>query len=198
MSPKIFSLSEREHVKVKMLEAGFPLLKEYGMTHMSVDKITTAAGIGKSTFYNFFPSKEAFVYELICHERKIFLEHLTEILNGRDRMTQAEGQELLKNIIFNENSVYQYLTSEDEQKLCAAFPQEMIPDLNKEKIIMNDMFSCMENVRDSLDYPVIANLLKIMAMAAEGQTCLHREGYLRTQEKLFSLLFHCIFKESSN
>lgn len=46
----------------KMLEAGFDLLKEYGMTHMSVAKITEAAGIGVSTFYNFsHPRKPMYV-----------------------------------------------------------------------------------------------------------------------------------------
>ena len=36
----------------QMLEAGFPLLKQYGMTHTSVAKITQAAGIAVGTFYS--------------------------------------------------------------------------------------------------------------------------------------------------
>lgn len=196
MSPKIFSVSERENLRVRMLEVGFPLLKEHGMTHMSVDKITAAAGIGKSTFYNFFPSKEAFVYELICHERKLFLQYIGDVLHGREKMTEAEGREIIKKIIFSENSVYQYLTPEDERKLIAAFPKETKADIDKETKVMDMLFSCMENVRKSPDYPVISNLLKIMAMAAEGKDMLHQEGYLRTQEKMFELLFHCIFEKN--
>ena len=61
MAKRVFSEEERAGYREKMLEAGFDLLKEYGMTHMSVTKITEAAGIGVSTFYNFFPSKEAYV-----------------------------------------------------------------------------------------------------------------------------------------
>ena len=61
MSPKIFSITEREELRVKMLDAGFELIKQYGMTHASVEKITQTAGLGKSTFYNFFSSKEEFV-----------------------------------------------------------------------------------------------------------------------------------------
>lgn len=62
MAKRVFSEEERAGYREKMLEAGFDLLKEYGMTHMSVAKITEAAGIGVSTFYNFFhPRKPMYV-----------------------------------------------------------------------------------------------------------------------------------------
>ena len=57
MAKRVFTEEERTEYREKMLDAGFDLLKEYGMTHMSVAKITEAAGIGVSTFYNFFESK---------------------------------------------------------------------------------------------------------------------------------------------
>ena len=56
MAKRVFTEEERTEYREKMLAAGFDLLKQYGMTHMSVAKITEAAGIGVSTFYNFFPS----------------------------------------------------------------------------------------------------------------------------------------------
>lgn len=57
MSPKIFSITDREELRVKMLDAGFELIKQYGMTHASVEKITQAAGLGKSTFTTSFPPR---------------------------------------------------------------------------------------------------------------------------------------------
>lgn len=38
--------------------SGFLSLKEYSMTHMLAEKITASAGIGKSTFYNFFRQRK--------------------------------------------------------------------------------------------------------------------------------------------
>lgn len=70
MPIRVFSQEEREEIRVKMLDAGFPLLKEYGMTHTSISKITKAAGIGVSTFYNFWKTKEAYMTELISYYRK--------------------------------------------------------------------------------------------------------------------------------
>ncbi len=195
MSPKTFSLEERARLRVAMLEAGVPLLKEYGMTHMSVERITAAAGVGKSTFYNFFLSKEFYVYEVICHERLQFQDSIRSLLNGRDKMTAAEGREVLKKIIFGQNSAYQYLTAEDEAKLYAAIPDIRKVDLNREIQIMRGMFALMEGVRREPDYPVIANLLKMMAMAAEGRAALHQEAYVRTQEQVYRLLFGLVFEE---
>ena len=51
MARRVFTEKEREEYREKMLAAGFSLLKEYGMTHMSVAKITGAAGI--CIFYPF-------------------------------------------------------------------------------------------------------------------------------------------------
>ena len=48
MAKRVFTEEERAEYREKMLDAGFDLLKQYGMTHMSVAKITEAAGIGVS------------------------------------------------------------------------------------------------------------------------------------------------------
>ena len=70
MAKRVFTEEERAEYREKMLDAGFDLLKQYGMTHMSVAKITEAAGIGVSTFYNFFASKEEYVYEVLQYRRR--------------------------------------------------------------------------------------------------------------------------------
>ena len=61
MPTHIFTDEEKENLREKMLEAGFPLLKHYGMTHTSVAKITQAAGIAVGTFYSFWKNKEAYM-----------------------------------------------------------------------------------------------------------------------------------------
>ena len=62
MPIRVFSEEEKSDIKEKMFEAGMELIKNYGLTHASVTKITNAAGIGKSTFYNFFESKEEEIF----------------------------------------------------------------------------------------------------------------------------------------
>jgi len=198
MSPKLFSVTEKEQLKKKMFLSGPELLKEYGMTHMSVEKITAAAGIGKSTFYNFFMSKEDYVIQLIEFNRMRFWKAVRDMLGDRDKLTVSESKQVLTAIINNRDSVYQYLTPEDEKKLSELMPDKAQADIDEETETLGRLFSMFENVREDADIAVISNLLKILALTAENRSILHETGYQRTQEKLFELLFGCIFKEGEN
>lgn len=83
MPTHIFTDEEKENLREQMLEAGFPLLKQYGMTHTSVAKITQAAGIAVGTFYSFWKNKEAYMADLIGYHRR----KLMPVLIGEDALT---------------------------------------------------------------------------------------------------------------
>lgn len=195
MAPKIFSAAEKEQLKEQMFLSGLELLKKHGMTHMSVEKITAEAGIGKSTFYNFFMSKEDFVIQLIEYNRMRFWNAIQNMLNGREKLDVSESKKILTMIINSRDSVYQYLTVEDENKLAAASPEYGKVDIDEESEILKHLFSMFEGVRKDADIAVISNLLKILALTAENRSILHESGYKRTQDKLFETLFNCIFEE---
>ncbi|MPW25494.1 TetR family transcriptional regulator [Alkalibaculum sp. M08DMB] len=196
MTPKIFTSLEREEMRIKMLDAGFSLIKEYGMTHTSVDKIMEAVGLKKSTFYNFFHSKEMFVYEIILLQREKFWKHFDTVLSGREKVSVSEGKELLRTLFCNPNSIYQHLTQEDENKLQAALPKEYFIDDNKEKNAANALLGRIEGIQSDIDYKLIANLMKILAMVQEGKDVLHEDALDRTLDALFDLMFSFIFNES--
>lgn len=202
MSPRIFSTTQREELRIKMLDAGFELIKQHGMTHASVEKITQAAGLGKSTFYNFFSSKEEFVTDIMEYQRDRVKQHFEQILNGREKMTAAEGKEYLKLIVFSRNSIYQYLTAEDMEKLKQASslectsPDDRLYD-QREAEIMHGLFDHMEGVRPDLDLHVVANLIKIMAMAKVNRDALHADALDRTLDHIYGLLYSLIFEEGA-
>ncbi|MFZ7133160.1 MAG: TetR/AcrR family transcriptional regulator [Eubacteriales bacterium] len=196
MTPKIFTSLEREEIRIKMLNAGFDLIKEYGMTHTSVDKIMEAVGLKKSTFYNFFHSKEMFVYEIILLQREKFWTYFDTVLSGREKVSVSEGKELLRTLFYNPDSIYQYLTQEDENKLQAALPKEFFIDDNKEKNIVNVLLEHIDGVRSDIDFKLIANLMKILAMVQESKNMLHGDALDRTLNALFNLMFSFIFNES--
>lgn len=197
MSPKIFALEEREEARIKMMDAGFALIKENGMTHASVEKVTKAVGLGKSTFYNFFPSKEMFVYEIIKYQRDRAKQFFMDSLNGREKMTVHEAKNFLKKIIFSTDSIYQYLTPEDESRLKAALPSEYRIDPESENIVMTGLFYHMEGVREDIDFKLVSNLIKIMALASFHKDTLHADALERTLERIYDLLFSCIFENSA-
>lgn len=191
--PQVFSLKEKEELSQKMLTVGFELLKQYGMTHTSVEKVTKAVGIGRSTFYNFFPTKEKFVYEIISYQREKGRKKFNQILNGREKMTMPEAKEYLRYLYSGEDTIYPYLTPTDEAKLQAALPEDFVVDVELEIHTIDSFLNHMEGVRKDLDYPVIANIMKTFALVQEAKDMLHKEALGRTLDALFELLFSLIF-----
>ena len=102
---------------------------------------------------------------------------------------------MFRQIIFSEESAYQYLTPEDIVKIRAKVPEAVKPDLAQETAILSAIFNRVEGVRENPDFGVVANLLKIAALAAESRDQLHEAAYLRTQDVLFGMLFSLIFEE---
>lgn len=193
MAKRVFTEEERAEYKEKMLAAGFDLLKQYGMTHMSVAKITEAAGIGVSTFYNFFPSKEAYVYEVVQYRRRIIPELLRMALNGKEKAGPAETRTYLKFMIDDNYSIFPSLSPEDEKRLVQMLPEQAAPNMQKELQIANKFMTLMEGVRPDVNMTLVANLIKVYVLAAEGREMLHEAAYEETMERMRDMILYEIF-----
>ena len=193
MAKRVFTEEERAEYREKMLVAGFDLLKQYGMTHMSVAKITEAAGIGVSTFYNFFPSKEAYVYDVLQYRRKIIPDLLRMALNGKKKAGPAEARTYLKFMIDENYSVFPSLSPEDEKRLLEMLPEQATPNQQKEMQIAKQFIAIMEDVRPDANMTLVANLIKIYVLGAEGREILHEAAYEETMERMRDLILYEIF-----
>ena len=195
MPVRVFSEEEKKEIKEKMFTQGMELIKEYGLTHTSVSKITERAGIGKSTFYNFFPSKEMFVIELMRYERQKAMDYLNELLRGRDKMTKEEAKGFLKIVIFHQDSIYQYLSEEDLDTLYPAMVEsgQIENDLNSDT--PQFLLDHMEGVTPKADPRVFLNFLRIMALAVSQKEALQQDTLNETLELIFEAMFRYIFTE---
>lgn len=193
MAKRVFTEAERTEYREKMLAAGFDLLKQYGMTHMSVAKITEAAGIGVSTFYNFFPSKEAYVYEVLQYRKKMIPELIKMALNGKEKAGPSEARTYLKYMVDENYSIFPSLSPEDEQRLLEMLPEQVKPDLQRETDISAMFFQQMEGIRPDINIGVVTNLIKIYVLGAEGRNILHDAAYEETMERMRDLILYEIY-----
>lgn len=108
MPTHIFTDEEKENLREQMLEAGFPLLKQYGMTHTSVAKITQAAGIAVGTFYSFWKNKEAYMADLIGYHRRKLMPVLIgeDALTGKKKLGREDARRYLYAVIDEKISIY--------------------------------------------------------------------------------------------
>ena len=193
MAKRVFTEAERAEYREKMLAAGFDLLKQYGMTHMSVAKITEAAGIGVSTFYNFFPSKEAYVYDVMEYRTRMIPVFIKKALNGKEKAGPAETRNYLKIMIDEDYSIFPSLSPEDEKRLLEMLPEQVRPDLQKETRTSMMFFQQMEGIRPDVNIALVTNLIKIYVLGAEGRELLHDAAYEETMERMRDVIIYEIF-----
>lgn len=193
MAKRVFTEAERAEYREKMLAAGFDLLKQYGMTHMSVAKITEAAGIGVSTFYNFFPSKEAYVYDVMEYRKRMIPVFIKKALNGKEKAGPAETRNYLKIMIDEDYSIFPSLSPEDEKRLLEMLPEQVRPDLQKETRTSMIFFQQMEGIRPDVNIALVTNLIKIYVLGAEGRELLHDAAYEETMERMRDVIIYEIF-----
>lgn len=195
MPGRAFSDTEKVEIRQRLLDVGFPMLKENGLTHMSIPKIASAAGIGTGTFYKFFESKEVYVYEMIKYRRKLLLgEVITEdIINGKKKLSRTDVKRIIELIVDKEKSVYANLTLKDEAKLFEKI-EAFSPDLNHEAEIVNHLVEYIDEPQAEIDVALLTNLVKVLAITSQAKEELHEQGYHRTIDFLIESILGLIFR----
>lgn len=78
--PRALTESERAAVEERLLTRGRDRFVRYGLAKTTVEALASDAGIGKGSFYQFFPSKEALFMAISQREEQAFRDAiLTEI-----------------------------------------------------------------------------------------------------------------------
>lgn len=196
MPVRVFTQQEKEALRAKMLDAGFPLLKEYGMTHTSISKITKTASIGVSTFYNFWKTKEEYMTDLISYHREKMIPLLidSEVLSGKRKLRRNEVKSFFLMLVDENVSIYPHMTLEDEYKLIKS-SESFTPDLEKEAVITMKVAQLCEHARKELNIGLIANLTKLLAITAESRAQLHEVAYQETLDAIVEKILDLIFDE---
>lgn len=196
MPTRVFSEEERERIRQQMLEAGFPLLKEYGMTHTSISKITEAAGIAVGTFYKFWKNKEAYMAELISYHAHKMMPGLigAEAIAGKRKLGREDAARYLRAVVDENISIYPHMTLEDEAGLLRA-TNAFVPDLAKESAVAERLLQYLDHVRADVNLGLVANLTKVLVLTAESREELHESAYRETLEVQIDTILNLVFEE---
>lgn len=198
MPPRVFTEEEKEKLRESMLDQAIPLLEEYGLTHMSVDKITKRVGIGKSTFYNFFSSKEEYVSYALEHNRKKLLDALDKKFPPGKKMKPAQIFDMWFTTLLSNNSVYKNFSAEDERALYEADKARgKEVSLERETYVAERLFGHLEGVRENLNVALISNYIKLIVLAYENSYMFHDSEMEHMQTELKIKLIDLIFEDET-
>ena len=196
MPDRVFTEEQREEFRIIMLEAGFPLIKEYGVTHTTISRITEAAGIAKGTFYHFWKNKEEYLADLIQYHRQKMLPVLigADVLAGKRKLGREDARVYFRHLVDKEKSIYAHMTLEDESNLIHK-TSDFDPDEEKESSIAINLLSFLEGVRSDVDLLLVANMTKILVLTAEAKEELHESVYEKTIDTIIDGILNLIFEE---
>lgn len=78
------SRRDPNELRVKLLDKGVALMMEHGYHGAGLQEIVQSVGVPKGSFYNYFPSKEAFSAEAVKHYIDPFIKRLEYHLQRED------------------------------------------------------------------------------------------------------------------
>jgi AcrR family transcriptional regulator len=90
---KGFTDEQRDRIRSELLEAGRELFAQYGLAKTTIADLTGEVGIGTSTFYQFYDSKEALYLAVLDREGEAIARQLAEegVMEGDDPETVVSG-----------------------------------------------------------------------------------------------------------
>lgn len=175
--PKIFSDQEREIIRMKLINAGMEELENKSYRNIAVDSLAAEVGIAKGTFYNFFPSKEAYFYAVMQFVKEKNRNELKELLLC-EKIQKDEIVSCLYHRYTKIKTVYDYFSPEEIKIIVRKLPDSDEADDSvefAEWICENLSVSDKEKKAK-----IIVNMCNIMAMAASNRDMLEPCAYEET------------------
>lgn len=158
--PIAFTEEEMTKLRHELILAGIRLSRELGLQRMSVEKITSAVGIAKGSFYIFFDSKEDFILEIADYANRETEKMLLAALNGRRQMSAHEFISFFNTYIHSDYDLMGGLTVNDFFWLQKYIKKQDLFDPDAQLKTAQLWLSLINDVRDGVDVGTFINLIK--------------------------------------
>lgn len=121
--PKPLTPEEKTAVMDAMYHSGIQLIRTKKLKSITVEDITSAAGLAKGTFYVYYKSKEEFLYQLIKRFEAELMRNIVAAASS-DGELKMKIIYIFKNIYLAPDSIAFSLAPEDVQWLLQKLPDK--------------------------------------------------------------------------
>lgn len=166
--PKTVSEEERRLTKEAIYEKTVQLIKEKGIRSVTVDDIATAVGIGKGSFYAYYPSKEACLFEVIKRFERELFSRIEEIMTSA-YSDKEKTVSLLKEIYTAQGSLITSVNQTDVEVLLRKLPPAY-REMEEEKAENNFQKALQLLNLDNQRMEAVALLTDCLSYAASNQS----------------------------
>ena len=144
MVPKIVTEHERTLTRQAIIKQTKNLIaNKQGIKNIIVDDIARAVGIAKGSFYSYFPSKEACIYEVIANAYETDLMHLKQIMAEHIPL-EVKIEKFINNIFLGADGIDRHIAPQEYEILLRKLPPEyMIRDESEAKTTVAGMMEIL-------------------------------------------------------
>ncbi len=175
--PKIFTAENRAELRRNLLNIGFEMLKNGGLSAVNIDQLTADAYIAKGTFYNLFENKSEFMYHMMNHERTRAKEKMNSYLNDSGRLTKDSLHAYLKWLAAENPNVFAFLSEAQKKRLVSSWSDRYIEDEDNDHQTMHMLISLLEKPAADPDWMLACNYMKLLAVSLTTKEVFIKENY---------------------
>lgn len=165
LMPKIFSEQDKLQIKNQLLQEGFMMLKENGLSGLKVADLAKKCFIAKGTFYSFFPTKSEFIYQMMLNQRARTRRVLTGHLDNKGKLSATALYHFLHWMCRENPNVFAYLTEREQKRLMEEWPSDYIKNEYNDETTMQMLCSLLQEPKKDLDWKTACNFMKLMAIS---------------------------------
>lgn len=171
-----FTAEQQNEIREKLFYAGISYLKTFGVQKMTVGKLVAAAGIAKGSFYNFYKSKEEFLFALSEYAGDKTDEMLKSRLRGREKMSVEEFTDFLREYLHSDYDLMASMTIDDFLWLQKHLADYRLFEADSQVAVVKYWMNMVENVSEKATPGVIVNLIKCIYAMREHRDTMVQEA----------------------
>jgi len=150
--PKIVSEYERIQTRQAIIAHTKKLISfKRGIKKITVDDIIQSVGIGKGSFYSYFPSKEACIYEVIEQAYETDLTQFKVIMD-EELSLKEKIEKFLWDVFLAEDGIDRYMSANDFEMILRKLPPEYsVRDESATEAVIMGMMELLDLERIQLE-----------------------------------------------
>ena len=115
--PRELKEEEKKFEKSRLIKSGANLLLRFGIRRVSVEDIVKEASIAKGSFYNYFRSKDDFIYEVIWQFHEELFSHFEQQFFLINKLEREQKRKEIKKMFFTiyKSSIFEFFILEHSE-----------------------------------------------------------------------------------
>ena len=165
--PKIaYSEEERVHIREALISSALELMAKQGIQHTTVEQVYKAAGISRTFFYTFFPTKEDLIVETLYLQQPKILAYAQKLMEDPTLSWQDAVRTFLQTCCYGEQNGIAVLTVEEQQLIFRRLSPESYQTFReKQTRLFGNILQCFGIEADKARISLFTNLcLSVMVI----------------------------------